>query len=147
MALCRLSAPFDVLSTTSPDEFPIQFGLEDKTVFCRTRNRAVILSQNCEDGDEITCPSGYIFDSEKLICVGTNDEALFVPTCTLENLQSGQYKNPDNCNSFFNYDGVQTCTVMACPGSLLYNVDTKQCDYPKQANCCEYQAKNSKKLL
>ncbi|XP_044264371.1 uncharacterized protein LOC123011127 [Tribolium madens] len=89
------------------------------------------------DGELVWCPEGYLFDAKQLFCV--KQEIQSKETSVLK-------PNPENCGTFFSCDGIH-CHFMKCPSGLTFNDAKKYCDYPQEANCCEYKAKNPDVLI
>ncbi|KYB26843.1 hypothetical protein TcasGA2_TC034761 [Tribolium castaneum] len=123
--LCvEISLGFVITSQSTEDLFPVQ-----------TPNRAN--PQTFFKNSELMwCPDGYNFDPKLLFC------AKLEPTTIFEDLKP----NPHNCSTFFNCNGI-FCHLMNCSDHLIFNNARKVCDYPQEANCCEFEAKNPDVLI
>ncbi|KAF2901145.1 hypothetical protein ILUMI_05042 [Ignelater luminosus] len=56
------------------------------------------------------------------------------------------HSNPSNCKTFFLCHQCR-CSELICPDQLLFNNQTKQCDWPESANCCEFWERDPKTLV
>lgn len=99
--------------------------------------------------EEIACPEQYTFDPTVNHCVTSSKNHGLVPveTCTVKPWSTGLHSNPDSCFSYYNCNEQQCCYLMSCPNYLVYNSTSGQCDYPRQAQCCEYVEKNPDRLV
>lgn len=104
--------------------------LNDGSSFERVdaNNRSVIL----------TCPNGFIFNSEELKCKIVKHEDfddVILDICLLD--ESGVFPDPMNCRNFISCQ-LGKDNLQLCDAHLLFNSDKRQCDWPEESNCCEY---------
>jgi hypothetical protein len=139
VAVCAGAAlGYEITSQTTPDEFPVQVpNYFNERSFFRVYNGTKI---------EIECPWGYVFDRKEMFCVKDNSPTHHRLDGCRVNLGDGVWPNPDSCYTYF-LCGNECCTLKPCPSQLLFSASALTCDFPKQANCCEYREKNPDRLV
>lgn len=125
------------IQSGKPIYFPIQEPIEsDPKLFLRTdfeKNHTEVLA----------CPEGFLFEKSQMKCIMMHkpiEKSIFLPVrnvgiCPVD--LRGLLPDPMSCRSFYNcWDGRGYHTD--CDQWLTFNKDVNTCDFPEEANCCEY---------
>ncbi|KAK5647384.1 hypothetical protein RI129_002276 [Pyrocoelia pectoralis] len=102
----------------------------------------IVVNPNSEDlSTVVLVDEVQKFGEDALRILNTNEDSMSCPKNYV-----GKLTHKKNCREFVDcYYG--TSHVMPCAAHLLFNNHTKQCDYPEEANCCEFWEEDSSKLV